>query len=203
MPELARVQHTDAAEIGVFGDSATDRTIVVCAIDNLGKGAAGQAVQNANRVFGFAETDGLRLSGVLVWMSVTAARGFVASGVAAGIRPSGKPDVALVRSVVPATGAAMWTANRVQAAPVTVSKRHLALAEPQAVVINAGVANAATGAQGEADAEATAEGVAAALGLAPEEVDRALHRRHRSPAAAGEASSPASRGRGRALGRRR
>ena len=103
-------------------------------------------------------------------MSVTAARGFVASGVAAGIRPSGKPDVALVRSVVPATGAAMWTANRVQAAPVTVSKRHLALAQPQAIVINAGVANAATGAQGEADAEATAQGVAAELELAPEQV---------------------------------
>ena len=103
-------------------------------------------------------------------MSVTAARGFVASGVAAGIRPSGKPDVALVRSVVPATGAAMWTANRVQAAPVTVSKRHLALAQPQAIVINAGVANAATGAQGEADAVATAQGVAAELELAPEQV---------------------------------
>ena len=64
----------------------------------------------------------------------------------------------------------MWTANRVQAAPVTVSKRHLALAQPQAIVINAGVANAATGAQGEADAEATAQGVAAELGLAPEQV---------------------------------
>ena len=65
-PELARVQHTDAAEIGVFEDRFTDRTIVVCAMDNLGKGAAGQAIQNANLLFGFAETDGLRLSGVLV-----------------------------------------------------------------------------------------------------------------------------------------
>ena len=54
--------------------------------------------------------------------------------------------MALVRSLVPAVGAAMWTPNRVQAAPVVVSKRHLALAEPQAVVVNAGVANAATGA---------------------------------------------------------
>ncbi len=65
-PELSRVQHTDAAEIGVFEDRFTDRTIVVCAIDNLGKGAAGQAIQNANLLFGFDETDGLRLSGVLV-----------------------------------------------------------------------------------------------------------------------------------------
>ena len=65
-PQLARVQGTDAAEIAVFEDSFTDRTIVVCVIDNLGKGAAGQAVQNANLLFGFDETSGLRLSGVLV-----------------------------------------------------------------------------------------------------------------------------------------
>ena len=61
----------------------------------------------------------------------------------------------------------MWTTNRVQAAPVTVSKRHLGLAQPQAVLINAGVANAATGAQGEADAVASAEALARELGLAP------------------------------------
>jgi N-acetyl-gamma-glutamyl-phosphate reductase len=66
VPELARVQHTDTAEIGVFADRLTSRTIVVCAIDNLGKGAAGQALQNVNLLFGFAETAGLRLSGVLV-----------------------------------------------------------------------------------------------------------------------------------------
>jgi N-acetyl-gamma-glutamyl-phosphate reductase len=66
VPELARVQHTDTAELGVFADRLTGRTIVVCAIDNLGKGAAGQAVQNVNLLFGFAETAGLRLSGVLV-----------------------------------------------------------------------------------------------------------------------------------------
>ena len=65
-PELARVQHTDGAEIGVFDDRHTDRTIVICALDNLGKGAAGQAVQNVNLLFGLAETAGLRLSGVLV-----------------------------------------------------------------------------------------------------------------------------------------
>jgi N-acetyl-gamma-glutamyl-phosphate reductase len=65
-PELARVQGTDAAEIGVFDDRATGTTIVVCALDNLGKGAAGQAVQNANVALGFEETLGLRLEGVLV-----------------------------------------------------------------------------------------------------------------------------------------
>lgn len=65
-PELARVQGTDAAEIGVFRDGSTGTTIVVCALDNLGKGAAGQAVQNANVALGLDETAGLRLAGVLV-----------------------------------------------------------------------------------------------------------------------------------------
>jgi N-acetyl-gamma-glutamyl-phosphate reductase len=65
-PELARVQHTDAAEVALFEDRATGRAIVVCALDNLGKGAAGQAVQNANLALGLDETAGLRLSGVLV-----------------------------------------------------------------------------------------------------------------------------------------
>ena len=65
-PELARVQETDAAEVGVFEDRATGKTIVVCALDNLGKGAAGQAVQNANLALGLEETAGLRLQGVLV-----------------------------------------------------------------------------------------------------------------------------------------
>ena len=65
-PELYRVQGTDAAEIAVFADRPTGTTIVICAIDNLGKGAAGQAVQNANLALGYSETAGLRLSGVLV-----------------------------------------------------------------------------------------------------------------------------------------
>jgi glutamate N-acetyltransferase / amino-acid N-acetyltransferase len=103
-------------------------------------------------------------------MSVTAAEGFVASGVSAGIRPSGKPDVALVRSLTPAVGSAMWTTNRVLAAPVVVSRRHLEMAEPQAVVVNAGVANAATGRPGEEDALATAAHTAALLGLETEQV---------------------------------
>src|SRR3954471_6611371 len=65
-PELARVQHTDGAEVALFTDLATGRAIVVCAIDNLGKGAAGQAVQNANLALGLEETLGLRLAGLLV-----------------------------------------------------------------------------------------------------------------------------------------
>ncbi|HEY3921821.1 MAG TPA: N-acetyl-gamma-glutamyl-phosphate reductase [Gaiellaceae bacterium] len=64
VPELARVQGTDAAEIGVFHNGET--TVVICALDNLGKGAAGQAVQNANLALGLPETEGLRLQGVRV-----------------------------------------------------------------------------------------------------------------------------------------
>ncbi len=60
------MQHTDAAEIALYEDRATGRAVVVCAIDNLGKGAAGNAVQNANVALGLDETAGLRLTGVLV-----------------------------------------------------------------------------------------------------------------------------------------
>jgi N-acetyl-gamma-glutamyl-phosphate reductase len=65
-PELGRVAHTDCAEIALFEDRATDYAIVVCALDNLGKGAAGQALQNANLALGLDETLGLRLTGVPV-----------------------------------------------------------------------------------------------------------------------------------------
>jgi len=102
-------------------------------------------------------------------MSVTAAQGFEAAGVHAGIRRE-RADLALVRSTVPATGCAMWTQNRVLAAPVVVSKEHLAVAQPQAIVINSGIANAATGEQGEAAARATAEAAATLLELTPEQV---------------------------------
>jgi glutamate N-acetyltransferase/amino-acid N-acetyltransferase len=102
-------------------------------------------------------------------VSVTAARGFVAAGVHAGIRKT-TPDLALVRSTEPAVGAAMFTTNRVLAAPVLQCRAALAAAEPQAVVVNAGIANAATGAPGLADAHATAARAGELLGLAPEQV---------------------------------
>ena len=66
VPELTRVQHTDGAELALFEDRATGHAVVVCAIDNLGKGAAGQAIQNANLSLGLDETAGLRLAGVAV-----------------------------------------------------------------------------------------------------------------------------------------
>ena len=109
-PELSRVQGTDAAEIAVFDDRATGTTIVICAIDNLGKGAAGQAVQNANLALGYPETAGLRSRGV-PGVSVTARhRDSSPPGCSAGIRRSAQ-DLAVVRSTAPAAGAAMFTAE--------------------------------------------------------------------------------------------
>jgi N-acetyl-gamma-glutamyl-phosphate reductase len=59
VPDLAAVNHTNFCDIGIKFDAATGRGVVVAAIDNLVKGAAGQAVQNMNLMFGHAETDGL------------------------------------------------------------------------------------------------------------------------------------------------
>jgi glutamate N-acetyltransferase/amino-acid N-acetyltransferase len=103
-------------------------------------------------------------------VSVTSAKGFVASGIAAGIRRRERKDLAIVRSVSPAVGAAMFTRNRVQAACIQVSRKHLSLADPQAVVINSGVANAATGERGVLDALATAAEAGRLLDLSAEEV---------------------------------
>jgi len=87
-----------------------------------------------------------------------------------GIRKKDRLDLALVRSLLPATGAGMFTANRVLAAPVIVCKEHLELAQPQAVVANSGIANAATGERGLLDAYATAAETARVLDLTAEEV---------------------------------
>ena len=117
------MQGTDGAEIGVFEDRATGRTIVVCALDNLGKGAAGQAVQNANLALGLDETarparlargrsyerhraEGLRRERRALRAAPRAAR----------------PRASSARSC-PRPGPAMFTVNRVQAAPVVVSQR--------------------------------------------------------------------------------
>ena len=102
-------------------------------------------------------------------MSVTTAKGFSACGVRSGMKTEGL-DLALVRSTAPAVGAAMFTQNRVQAAPVTVSRRHLDQAQPQAIVLNSGCANAATGEQGELDALASATEAARLLELSSEQI---------------------------------
>ena len=101
---------------------------------------------------------------MLMHMSVTHPLGFVASGVTAGLKTSGKPDVALVLNVGPErVGAGVFTSNRVCAAPVTWSRQVVADGRVDAVVLNSGGANAATGPDGFADTHATAEHVAEAL----------------------------------------
>jgi glutamate N-acetyltransferase/amino-acid N-acetyltransferase len=102
-------------------------------------------------------------------MSVTAAKGFVAAGVHCGIRRK-VADLAIVRSVEPATGAAMFSRNKVQAACLLVNRAHLDEAEPQAVVINSGVANSATGERGKIDAIATCAEAGRLLRLDAEQV---------------------------------
>jgi glutamate N-acetyltransferase/amino-acid N-acetyltransferase len=104
-------------------------------------------------------------------MSVTAAQGFRAAGVAAGIKPSGAPDLALVVNDGPSdVAAAVFTANRVKAAPVLWSQQAVADGRLRAVVLNSGGANACTGPDGFADTHATAERVAAALNVGAGEV---------------------------------
>ncbi|MFI6984763.1 bifunctional glutamate N-acetyltransferase/amino-acid acetyltransferase ArgJ [Embleya sp. NPDC050154] len=99
-------------------------------------------------------------------MSVTAAKGFRASGVAAGLKTTGLPDVALVVNDGPSiAGAAVFTSNRVKAAPVVWSEQVVKAGQVQAVVLNSGGANACTGAEGFRNTHATAERVAELLGL--------------------------------------
>ncbi|KAB1989423.1 bifunctional glutamate N-acetyltransferase/amino-acid acetyltransferase ArgJ [Streptomyces triticiradicis] len=98
-------------------------------------------------------------------MSVTAAQGFTAAGVAAGIKENGNPDLALVVNTGPRRAAAgVFTSNRVKAAPVLWSQQVLKSGELNAVVLNSGGANACTGPKGFQDTHATAEKVAEALG---------------------------------------
>lgn len=97
-------------------------------------------------------------------MSVTSPKGFRASGVAAGIKASGKPDVAVVINDGPAQVAAgVFTSNRFKAAPVMWSQQVLADNTLRAVVLNSGGANACTGPEGFADTHHTAEHLAAVL----------------------------------------
>ncbi|MDT0379161.1 bifunctional glutamate N-acetyltransferase/amino-acid acetyltransferase ArgJ [Streptomyces sp. DSM 42041] len=104
-------------------------------------------------------------------MSVTAPAGFTAAGVAAGIKDSGGPDLALVVNEGPSRAAAgVFTANRVKAAPVLWSEQVLRGGLVSAVVLNSGGANACTGPAGFQDTHATAEKAAEALGHSAAEI---------------------------------
>ncbi len=106
-------------------------------------------------------------------MSVTGPAGFIASGIACGIKPSGDPDLALVASTHgPVPVAAVFTTNRAAAAPVQLSRRHLESTQGLArgVILNSGCANAATGAQGLLASQETCRVLADAIGGTEEEV---------------------------------
>ncbi|MEU1818301.1 bifunctional glutamate N-acetyltransferase/amino-acid acetyltransferase ArgJ [Streptomyces roseifaciens] len=104
-------------------------------------------------------------------MSVTAAKGFTAAGIAAGIKESGSPDLALVVNQGPRLAAAgVFTSNRVKAAPVLWSQQVLKGGQVSAVVLNSGGANACTGPGGFQDTHATAEKAAEALGHSAGEI---------------------------------
>jgi glutamate N-acetyltransferase/amino-acid N-acetyltransferase len=104
-------------------------------------------------------------------VSVTAARGFTAAGIAAGLKDGGGPDLALVVNQGPRRAAAgVFTGNRVKAAPVLWSEQVLAGGQVSAVVLNSGGANACTGPAGFQDTHATAEHAAEVLGHSAAEV---------------------------------
>jgi glutamate N-acetyltransferase/amino-acid N-acetyltransferase len=104
-------------------------------------------------------------------VSVTSPQGFRAAGVTAGIKASGRPDIALVVNDGPlAVAAGVFTANRFAAAPVLWSRQVVADGEVRAVILNSGGANACTGPEGFADTHHTAEHLAGSLGAVGVEI---------------------------------
>ena len=101
---------------------------------------------------------------------VTAPQGFLAAGVKAGIKASGNHDVAVIFSTVPAACGAVFTQNKMCAAPVLVSREVNKHGYAQAIAVNSGCANACTGEQGLADAKKMQAHTAELLGIAPEAV---------------------------------
>src|SRR5947207_5965799 len=101
---------------------------------------------------------------------ITAVPGILASGVAAGIKPSGKKDLALVYSSAPARAAAVFTSNQVKGAPVIVSMEHARGGVAQAIVASSGSANVCTGEQGVRDAREMTRLVGELLRISPQHV---------------------------------
>ena len=103
---------------------------------------------------------------------ITSPLGFLAGAARAAVRdsPPDKLDVGILHSLEPCTAAAVFTTNRVRAAPILVSERHLAGQRARAVIVNSGCANASTGRRGLADAEEMARLTAGKLALVPQEV---------------------------------
>ncbi len=118
-----------------------------------------------------ARTGAKRPSWKSVRGGVTAPQGFLASGVAAGIKKAGL-DLAVLFSSQPASAAAVFTVNRVQAAPVVLTRKHLQASRGhiRAALINSGCANACTGDKGLRDAATTVDSLASHLGIPANQV---------------------------------
>ncbi len=102
--------------------------------------------------------------------NICAPSGFKAVGKTAGIKKSGKPDLAVIFSEILADAAAVYTSNKVKGAPLIVTKKHLENGKAQAIVINSGIANVCTGKKGINDAEDMAKLAAEELGLTADNV---------------------------------
>jgi len=101
---------------------------------------------------------------------ITAVPGILASGIAAGIKPNGKKDLALIYSSSPARAAAMFTTNQVKGAPVLVSMEHIGGGAAQAIVASSGCSNVATGDEGLRAAREMTKIVGDLLGIPPKQV---------------------------------
>lgn len=130
LPQLNEVIGTNYTDIGFVYNETTGVLTISSVIDNLIKGAAGQAIQNMNLMFNFDETDGLH----------------------AGFKKK-KLDFGWIVSEVPANVAGVFTTNKVIAAPLKLTKNSIEKSgKMQAIVVNSGIANSCTGIQGEKDA---------------------------------------------------
>ena len=107
---------------------------------------------------------------IIVKGTITKPKGFLAGGVKAGIKKSGRRDLALIYSEVPAVAAGAFTSNAFQASPVRVSKAHLRNKVHQAIIVNSGNANCINGKVGDKDAVLMTEYVAKAIGLDKKEI---------------------------------
>lgn len=107
---------------------------------------------------------------IVVGGGVTSPKGFLAHGMSAGIKKSGKPDLSLIYSPEPCVAAGVYTKNSIKAAPLIVTKEHLRNAKAQAIITNSGNANCFTGDFGILYARKTAERVAKLLKIKPDHV---------------------------------
>src|SRR6266545_5935775 len=108
----------------------------------------------------------------LQWLDggITAVPGILASGIAAGIKPSGKKDLALIYSSAPARAAGVFTRNQVKGAPVLVSQEHIRDGRAQAILASSGCANVCTGDQGIKDAREMTRIVGELLHVPPRQI---------------------------------